>query len=81
MMEAADTDLVTLCHGRKRLGWHCTLNVLRQVAKGLCYLHSLSPPIVHSDVKASNFLIFGMEPSSCRVKGLPVCNMAKRHMA
>ncbi|CAD7697644.1 unnamed protein product [Ostreobium quekettii] len=68
VMEAADSDLGTLCHGKERLSWHGTLNILRQAAKGLCYLHNLSPAIVHSDVKASNFLVFGKEPSSCRIK-------------
>ncbi|CAD7703493.1 unnamed protein product, partial [Ostreobium quekettii] len=68
VMEMADTDLGALCRGSKKIGWRGTLNLLLQAAIGLCFLHSLSPPIVHSDVKGSNFLIFGTDPNNCRVK-------------
>ena len=35
-----------------------TVQILRDIFTGLSHLHSLSPPIVHRDVKASNALIF-----------------------
>ncbi|CAD7697024.1 unnamed protein product, partial [Ostreobium quekettii] len=68
VMEKADTDLGALCQSSMQIGWRGTLNLLRQAAKGLCFLHRLSPPVVHSDIKSSNFLIFGMDPENCNVK-------------
>lgn len=35
-----------------------TTEILKDIFSGLSYLHNLSPPIVHRDVKASNALIF-----------------------
>ena len=35
-----------------------TLEIMKDILNGLSYLHSLSPAIVHRDVKASNGLIF-----------------------
>ena len=46
-----------------------TLEILKDILNGLSYLHSLSPGIVHRDVKASNALIFA--PSS-KVKPIGV---------
>ncbi|CAD7694873.1 unnamed protein product, partial [Ostreobium quekettii] len=66
VMEKADSDLGAMCHGAKKVGWQGMLNLLKEAAKGLCYLHSLS--IVHADVKSSNFLVFGTDPCNCRVK-------------
>ncbi|CAD7697643.1 unnamed protein product [Ostreobium quekettii] len=68
VMEKADTDLGALCRSSMKIGWRGTLNLLRQAAKGLCFLHRLSPLVVHSDIKSSNFLIFGMDPENCNVK-------------
>ena len=33
------------------------LDLLKDIARALCYLHSLHPPVVHRDVKPSNFLV------------------------
>ncbi len=43
--EKPDTDLSTKIH------------ILYDVSKGLCYLHSLTPPLIHRDLTASNVLL------------------------
>eukprot|EP00803_Ostreobium_quekettii_P011209 evm.model.scf_3062.1 EVM.evm.TU.scf_3062.1 scf_3062:9564-15373(-) len=68
VMEEADTDLGAICHGNQELDWPGTLNLIQEAAEGLCYLHSLSPATVHADVKSSNFLVFGEEPTKSTVK-------------
>lgn len=34
-------------------------NWCRQILKGLCFLHSRSPPIIHRDLKCDNIFITG----------------------
>lgn len=37
--------------------WNRRLRLAIQIAKSVAYLHSLSPPVIHRDVKSSNVLI------------------------
>ncbi|XP_062007963.1 LOW QUALITY PROTEIN: receptor-like serine/threonine-protein kinase At4g25390 [Rosa rugosa] len=39
--------------------WKKRFSIMVDVAKGLCYLHGLDPPVVHGDVKPSNVLLDG----------------------
>ena len=36
--------------------WKNKLDVARQVADGMCHLHSQSPPVIHQDLKTNNVL-------------------------
>ncbi|PIN06299.1 Serine/threonine protein kinase [Handroanthus impetiginosus] len=42
---------------RLPLSWHTRLKIVRGVAKGLAFMHSLETPIIHRDIKASNILL------------------------
>ncbi|CAD7698459.1 unnamed protein product [Ostreobium quekettii] len=68
VMEQANTSLWHWCHSRRELSWDITLRLLQQAADGLDYMHRHQPVLVHSDVKPSNFLIFGTQPDKLSLK-------------
>ena len=37
--------------------WKLKLSMIRDLVLGMCYLHSLSPPIIHGDLKPQNVLL------------------------
>ena len=37
--------------------WKVKLAMIRDVTLGMCYLHSLNPPIIHGDLKTENILL------------------------
>ena len=39
------------------LGWTERALIAHHVAKGLVYMHSLDPPVIHRDVKTGNVLL------------------------
>lgn len=39
------------------LTWHRRLGMALDAARGLLYLHTLQPPVVHRDVKSPNLLV------------------------
>lgn len=57
VMECLDANLETLLKQKNSLSIHAKINILLDVAKGLVYLHSHSPPIVHRDLTARNVLL------------------------
>lgn len=68
IMELADKDLQTACREEQKTPWPVKLNLIQQEAEGLAYMHNLSPPLVHCDVKSENFLVFGCQLKTCTVK-------------
>ena len=37
--------------------WSCRINMSLDIAKGMDFLHSRSPPIIHRDLKTSNVVV------------------------
>ncbi|CAD7700490.1 unnamed protein product [Ostreobium quekettii] len=67
VMELASCDLASLSR-RGQLSWPAKRRTLHQAALGLRHLHSRSPPLIHRDVKSSNFLVFGTDMDTWTVK-------------
>ena len=57
VMERLDISLDGLLQIRKNLPLRLKLHVLHDVSKGLVYLHSRRPPIVHRDLTTCNVLL------------------------
>ena len=50
-------QVVLKCSHEYELPWGLRLKMAADVADGMAYLHSFSPPIVHRDLKPSNLLV------------------------
>ena len=50
-------DLHSVLRKNPNLPWETKLNFAKGIAQGMEYLHRLSPPIVHRDLKALNILV------------------------
>jgi len=57
VMEYLHTTLSACLESYGVLPKEITYGILRDVALGLCYLHELSPPIIHRDLSANNVLL------------------------
>lgn len=55
----AGASLFKLLHDRKdiELSWLQRLKILKDVAKGVLYLHEINPPLIHRDLKSLNVLL------------------------
>ncbi len=57
MMEYVPTNLSSLLDTHGILPDIITYGILRDVALGLCYLHGMTPPVIHRDLSANNVLL------------------------
>ena len=57
LMEKLMTDLHTFLESSKDIPLSMKRSILVDVAKGLSYLHSRSPPVIHRDLTARNVLL------------------------
>jgi len=48
----------------KPLDWPLRLKIAKDIAKGCAFLHSISPPIMHRDLKSPNILLADVSPSA-----------------
>lgn len=57
VMERLDFNLENILETYNNLPFLMTLKILRDIIKGLIYLHGQTPPIVHHDLTARNVLV------------------------
>src|SRR5690348_4830869 len=50
-------DLGTLIHSEKELKLHTVVKIFLQISKGMSFLHSHVPQILHRDLKPQNILV------------------------
>ena len=51
-------DLYSILHNAEiQLTWDTVIKILTDTTRGMIYLHSLSPPIIHRDLKSHNLLV------------------------
>ena len=58
VQELARGSLYSVLHSDEALDGDMKLGIALDTAKGMEYLHGLSPPIVHRDLKSLNLLVF-----------------------
>jgi serine/threonine protein kinase len=63
VLERMDGPLDTRLALGVPLGWEQRVWISLCVCKGIAYLHSLSPPMIHRDVKSQNILLVGFSSS------------------
>jgi hypothetical protein len=59
LLELIDTSLDKRLVAQPALGWQQCVHIALSICRGLSYLHSLAPPIIHRDVKSQNVLLNG----------------------
>ena len=57
VMEFLQTNLTSCIEQHRILPKEISYSILHDVALGLCYLHSQTPPIIHRDLSSNNVLL------------------------
>jgi serine/threonine protein kinase len=59
LLEPMDQSLDKRLFSQPALGWQQCVWIALNICRGISFLHSLSPPVIHRDVKSQNVLING----------------------
>ena len=70
VMEKLDQSLDHLLETEPNLSLSVKLSLLRDVARGLVYLHTRNPPVVHRDLSARNVLLTSAMPMVAKISDL-----------
>ena len=57
VMELMEYNLTQLLEKHQNICMYIKLSILQDVSRGLCYLHSQNPPIVHQALYSDNILL------------------------
>uniref|UniRef100_A0A6B2L0R2 Protein kinase domain-containing protein n=1 Tax=Arcella intermedia TaxID=1963864 RepID=A0A6B2L0R2_9EUKA len=57
-------NLYDFYHSNKKMSWKLRLRITIDIAKGLHFLHGITPPIIHGDMKSPNILIYSLDTKS-----------------
>ena len=60
VMELMEYNLTQLLKRSPNIIMYIKLSILQDVSRGLCYLHTLNPPIVHQALYSDNILLKGL---------------------
>lgn len=54
----------TMAENGEKISWAMRLRIAWDIAKGMAFLHSTDPPLLHRDMKSPNILMSSLEPTS-----------------
>ena len=57
VMELMDRNLKQLLESNHSISMNVKLSILQDVSRAICYLHTLSPPLMHRDLSSNNILL------------------------
>ena len=57
VMEMMEYNLTTLLEKSQNIPMYVKLSVLQDVSRGVHYLHTLNPPVIHADLKSNNIVM------------------------
>lgn len=56
VMERMEFNLTQLLKKHLGIPMYVKLSILQDVSRGICYLHTLNPPLIHCDLTSNNIL-------------------------
>jgi len=65
IMELMEESLTKRIEQNKKIAMKEKIDILLDVARGLCYLHTLNPPVIHRDLSPNNILLKRLPGSDC----------------
>ena len=57
VMELMEYNLTTLLEKSQNIPMYVKLSIIQDISRGVHYLHTLNPPVVHGDLKSNNIVL------------------------